>query len=247
MFCFTAWLPKTISGRQQCNIGLNSQNVKTSYIITQTINFWFAGNLLSSAALLTVCSSIFNHEAKNRIMLKLLEHDNSLNRSLNVQHLKKSEIQKNLLVMFTVFSSSSVAYLIYVYSMNSKVEIIVYGFQYVSMNHIIHVQCLQIYIFAKSVEERLRILSDLELLRNNNLHSLSCIKRGLVDLCDVVRDINECFSSSLCLIYILLYGSVISNLHWIGISLLGETKKRCEGKRFWLLTHSKLWIFQMAS
>lgn len=113
------------------------------------------------------------------------------------------------------------SYLFYLTSAHlSSPQFVSYAWQYTAANFIIHFHCFQILIFTKGVEERLSNLS--ELIANEiSFSSHVDIKTELIHVHDIVQEINKCFGSSLLITYFWLYGSILSNLHWIGISLIG--------------------------
>lgn len=136
------------------------------------------------------------------------------------------KVQKSFIYLWMMIGFSYMFYLTSAYLFSP--QFVSYAWQYVAVNFIIHFHCFQILIFTRGVEERLRNLRELS---GTEISSLSPddIKTGLIHVHDIVQEINKCFGSSLLITYFWLYGSILSNLHWIGISLIGVPFASIEG------------------
>lgn len=88
-------------------------------------------------------------------------------------------------------------------------------------------QCLQIYTFVRAIEERLEVLSRIKV--KDFKANEEKFKDGLMQIHEAVQDINKCFAFSFFLSFLWLYASILNNLHWIGIFLIGVSYAHYEG------------------
>lgn len=188
-----------------------------------------SGTLLSVTAFACIFSSMLGHSTKISVLAKLNKHDTFMfqyaNSTTKFKEIHK-KVRKSFVCFWTMMGCCTLLYLASAYLLSPSY--VSYAWQYEFVNLIIHFQSFQILIFAKSVEERLKILSELKGIEVDSL-ALVTVKSGLLQVLEIVTEINKCFGSSLLLIYFSQYGSVLSNFHWIGISLLGAPYASVKG------------------
>lgn len=194
-------------------------------------NFLFlAGTLLSLTAFIAVFTSILNHQLKEKIAKNIQIHDYSMSQAFETTSIYKKlkkDVAKDFATFFVIIWMVLIAYMMFTYffSLNS----IDYGWQYAIINHIIYIQCFQIFIYTSAIEKRLDVMSRIKLNMCSAI-KLHKFKQGLIQLQDILCYAKKCFSFSLLFSYFWLYGSILSNLHWIGSSLLGITVSNYGGK-----------------
>lgn len=96
-----------------------------------------------------------------------------------------------------------------------------YLIQFLCIALIIHHESFQLFIYSKSIEERLRTLSEIKFEDLEYRKTVFDIHKALVQIYEIVQEIDNCFAASLLANFFWLYGSILTNLHWIGLSLLG--------------------------
>ena len=97
------------------------------------------------------------------------------------------------------------------------------------MTSIVHAQCFQFLIYSKKIEKLLILINQVR-IRKSDYNVGHDIMTCLTNFQGIVQEVNECFSSSLLMNYFALYASILVNLNWVAISLLGVSFVKIEGK-----------------
>lgn len=110
-------------------------------------------------------------------------------------------------------------------------QFVYFVLQYESFSHIIHLQGFQLLLYSKAKEVRFELLSRVLFEDDDETEmKLQHLKEALVQMFEVARETNKCFSLSLLLTFCCLYGLIVNNLQWIGISFLGVPYAYAQGR-----------------
>lgn len=179
--------------------------------------------MLSIAAAGSTFISMIHHEKKLRAIQLINNHDRFLKEHLKVK-LNYKIIHKRVMKVYWLFAVTiGLSYFWFLgsaYYFSSM--FLIYAVQYFFMGLIIDHENFQFFIFLYAIELRLEVLSKLK-FRNDldDKKMLFNIYTSLVQLQEIVREIDKCFATSLLINYFWHYGSILSNLHWIGLALFG--------------------------
>lgn len=94
---------------------------------------------------------------------------------------------------------------------------------------IVHAQSFQILEFSKIIEQQLQAFNGIAIGKLNE-NGQKNLKQTIVKIFEHVEQSNKAFSSVMLLSLFWVYASILSNLHWIGLSFLGEQNATFLGK-----------------
>lgn len=186
------------------------------------------GTSLATTAFSCVLFSMITHRRKKLISFSLQTFDRfifkSFGASINYKRNNKSERGK--LVGFLMLMTFN--YIVSIISLSRlSDETVYYLLQYFSMSFIVHLQSYQHFVYFSAVENRLRTLNEVKLNKNTRRK----LKQALIQIFEVLDTVNKCFEMTLLTTFFWLYGSIFSNLQWIGTSLLGVPFIHVDGYR----------------
>lgn len=109
--------------------------------------------------------------------------------------------------------------------------------QYESFSHTIHLRGFQLLLHSQAINMRLELLNKVSLEDNDDTEKkLQHLKQALVQIFEVAQENNKCFSLSLLLTFTCLYGIIVNNLQWMGISFLGAPHAETQGNVFFFIS-----------
>lgn len=84
-------------------------------------------------------------------------------------------------------------------------------------------QAIHFFIYFKTVEERLKVLSQIDLNIKNyaESNSVAAFKKALIKLCELIALTQKLFGASVKLVLILFYFTIVTNVYWITLAFLG--------------------------
>lgn len=100
-------------------------------------------------------------------------------------------------------------------------DMFLFSLQYQVMTMIVHAQSFQILVISRMIEQQLKSFNSIDTGKFNE-NGQKCFKKTIVKIFEHVEQCNGIFSSSMLLTLFWVYTSLLSNLHWIGISFLGD-------------------------
>lgn len=174
---------------------------------------------MSFIAASCVYSSMVHHNEKRLIVKAIHTHDEFIKAKLNVaidyKHLKE-KLRKLFFIYWASIGSCYISYTACSYFLSPL--FFVYSIEYEFLVFVIHLQAFQFFIFATAIKERLNVLSN---IKAKSVDQAVTVKKALISIHEITCKSRACFSSSIFISYIWLYGCAVSNLHWISIALLG--------------------------
>lgn len=108
-------------------------------------------------------------------------------------------------------------------------EGMLFSLHYQVMTMIVHAQSFQILEFSKMIEQQLQAFNGIAIGKLNE-NGQKNLKQTIVKIFEHVEQSNKAFSSVMLLSLFWVYASILSNLHWIGLSFLGEQNATFLGK-----------------
>jgi hypothetical protein len=135
---------------------------------------------------------------------------------LNYLELNKS-FQKTFITMYLISISGCAVFVTSSYF--NGFSFIDYACQLSLFTHLVHLQLLQLLTFFRGIQNRLELLTNVELL--NSLEKACNLKKALLKLFDINKKLNESFRLSIFFNLMELYSSILINFYWMGLSVLG--------------------------
>lgn len=183
---------------------------------------------MSFTAASCIYFSMFYHHHKIAILREVNALDNFLNQRFNVPNNNKlfARILRNyFLIYWTLMVISYISLISNAYVQSNTY--IRYTWHYISLNFIVHLQCFQFFTFATLIETRLKVLSEVDV---ESIEQAANFKKALTKAKEISQKSCNCFSSSILITSFWLYGSIVSNMHWIGLALLGASYSNYMGE-----------------
>lgn len=201
--------------------------------------FFYSGAVASS-----LHCSIWNHKTKEEIGTAFDEFDKMIDKYFDFQ-LEFEKIRKKcrrifvLACLLSYFMMSSVLISNYI----SSYIYLPYACQQVILAHLNHVEIFQIFVFINGVQRRLQIIAEISNSRKFSAEMLKLEQKAFVDLHEIHQLINDCYKLPLFLNMIQIHSSVLINLYWLGIALLGVPYAFILGKNTWNFIPNELQTF----
>lgn len=176
-------------------------------------------------------SSIIHSPIKAEIVTPFDEFDEFISRVFSIR-LDKFQINQRTQQAFVIFwlLTMSSALLFVVQTINLPTPIFVYTVQVVVLNHIVHLQTFKMFIFARGVQNRLKII--LDKCSKSEESQIGDLQDAIIKLYEVNQKFNRCFKYTLLLNLLQIYLTVLINFYWQLMALLGAHSATTIGKTF---------------
>ena len=168
----------------------------------------------TAAAEACIASSLKNQSKKRQLTVTLSQLDEFMSRHLG-QKLDYRKRHKAIELDFIILWSLEVFCSIYTTISLSRFGLLysIYIAEIMVPNHLLHMQCFQIYIFTSAIERRLNLITFCSHRRN-----VADVRRSLQPIFAVWKNFYECVELSLLLCMMELFLSLLINLFWLGLT-----------------------------
>lgn len=188
--------------------------------------------LLASLASMTVFTSAAKNTTKEHILKKLEDLENSIKENFECNKFTNSLSLINENRLLILFCTATLLHLI-CFLLNAVIftpELVWYNLQYQVFTITIYVQCFQIFIFSKMVQNELQVLSTVE-LNASTPENLVNFKTCLIWVHEIVGDISDCFNLPMFFVALWIFYSVLSNAYFLGAYFFGIPNSSLAGKK----------------
>lgn len=217
-----------------------------SWKLQKKSKFIFAGAALPIIAFSTFISSAIKLEAKLELLMDFSVHQSFIENFFQLQKTFPSleTLRGNITSQFACFSMlTSLCYVGSVcFTAFYNTDGLLFSLHYQVMTMIVHAQSFQILEFSKISEHQLQAFNGIKIGKLNE-NGLKTLKGTIIDIFGHVQQSNKVFSSVMVLTLFWIYSSVLSNLHWIGLSFLGEQNATCLGKLKFEIFENPNWFY----
>lgn len=182
--------------------------------------------MISLAVGVSQVSTITGHLGKQKLLQSISDADELIRRSLSHRmNLNKNlKDSRNKFIIFWSMSMSFALLLILFKPHGVTVKELYFDIQLTTLNHITHMQSLQIFIFLKGIVRRLQVINEeLKSFRSSlkvEPRKLFNIKKAFIKLYDINHDLNKSYRLQLLFLLMHHYSTLVLNCFWFGIAVM---------------------------
>lgn len=171
----------------------------------------------------TLLRSILNHDKKLHLIKSINDIDGFVARHFDVQ-INYQNLNRDIRTKFvSLWSLSIIAIAMFLFSSyRTNSEMFLFGVQISILNHAVHIETFQNFIFVTGIHNRLKIImNEFNNLRQRNDTRLDSLMRSFIEIYEVNRKLNKSFEISQIMNLMQLNGSLLINSYWLGMAFLG--------------------------
>lgn len=192
--------------------------------------------MYTSAVASSIYCSLAKHVEKLEILTSFKDFDQLIAPKRRIKTKNYVEMNKSILKSFIMFWSLSVfASLVFlINACTADPELFIYASKIIVLNHVVHIEAFQIFVFVKGIQNRFQFISEefkrLSKSVKPKSEGLQELQNLLLKLCDINQQFNKCFELPLFFNMMELYSSVLLNVYWLGKAYLGYSYAFVSGK-----------------
>lgn len=201
--------------------------LKVTFIIVSELflKSFFTAMFYMLAVESSVHCSIFCHHKKVELIREFNEFDVLMERNLKYKVDKKMIARRSVITFVAFCMTSIIASSLFTYGCFSQPVPIFYASQLIIMSHVVHAETFQLYIFRHGIQNRFEMITNSDALRKRDAKVLQRFKECYIKLYETNEKLNNCFKTTMLLIFMQIFSAIVIYSYWFSMALLGSGMK----------------------